>query len=169
MADSEEDDTIDDTAASPSLMHYVMMGFGPFVAVLALMFAIISMARIPSLQAKMADADAKIQKLNTDLASSRIELAKLKDALRQEISARTLDDQKRDQMTATIIRNITPLQLKLRIHPTLEEQLGSTAAASGVPVTTPPSSAPAGSKADGKKPPDQVKSMMDAIKKFNAQ
>ena len=166
MAQPEED-----TPAPPStaklLARYIMLGFAPFVAVLALMFAIISMARIPAMQAKISDAESKVHKLEADLKSSRLELEKLQDALQQEKTALAQGDRIHAGLTAQIVQNVTQVQARLKIHPTLEQQLGQTGAAPTVSGIVPPAGTATTAKAAEPQATDQAKVMLDAIKKFN--
>ena len=161
----ETDSDAPDSAASPfTVMHYLLMGAGAFLGIVALMFAVIMMIRIPAMQTRVADAAAKVHKLEADLTSSRIEMKKLKDALKQEHTARMQAAQRHAAMSAQIVSDVSQIQTRLKIHPTLEQKISLSGSASAVPGTAPM----AGSTANGKQPADQAKAMLNAIKKFNA-
>lgn len=164
-----DDENEEDASASPSalksLMHYVMLGFAPFVAALALMFALISIVRVPAMQVKVGNADARMKKLETDLNSSRAELKKLKDVLQREQTVRAQNEKKHNRLAAQIVHDVTQLQTKLKIHPTLKQRLKQARAVSAVPTTA---AASAASTTNGE-PTGQAKAMLEAIKQFNSQ
>lgn len=182
--DPEEDDDIEETpsSSSPSLLkqilHYAMLGFAPLVAVVALAIAVVAVTGNRVLQAQLDTADAKIKKLGTELTASQRALRKIWGVMQHETAAQEAEQKKQDELTAKVIQNLTPLQTKLKIHPTLEEQLRQAASASAVPptgtnaasapVAATPAPAPAPKKVEKPHSPE-VKAMLNAIKKFNEQ
>jgi predicted nucleic acid-binding Zn-ribbon protein len=99
------------------------------VAVLALTVAVIAVTSNQSSQAQVSKAAAQIENLNTSLSASQSELEKLKAAMAQEKNIQDNERKKLDDRMTIIIQNITPLQKKLKISPTLEEQLRQPASA----------------------------------------
>jgi hypothetical protein len=103
---------------------------------------------------------------------------KLKTAIAQANVLQAEANKKQDEQAVKIIQNITPLQVKLKILPTLEEQLRQAAAASAV-VPTAASAVAATSVASAvvaasavaapavKQHLPQVKVMKEAIEKYN--
>lgn len=153
-------------SALKDVTHYALMGAGPLLALVALVFAIISISRINPLQAELGNAETRIKKLGTDLAAAQVELKNAKDALQREKAARENDNRKQDELATRIVQNLAPVQKKLKFTPTLEEQLQP---ASSVPVAATAAPAPAAPAQPEKPHSPQVKGMLDAIKKFNAQ
>lgn len=105
------------------IAHYALLGFAPAVAVLALTVAVIAVTSNQSSQAQLSKAAAQIENLNTSLSASQSELEKLKAAMAQEKNIQDNERKNLDDRMTIIIQNITPLQKKLKISPTLEEQL----------------------------------------------
>lgn len=154
------------------ILHYAMLGFAPFVSVLALILAALALGKVHTMQALLDTTNASLNQANAALSISQLQLKKLESAEVPEKAAHEAAEKKQDELTAKIIQNLTPLQTKLKIHPTLEEQLNPPASAvPAAPVAAAP--APAAQKPEPKKPEPkqspQVKSMLDAIHKFNEQ
>lgn len=139
--------------------NYAMLVFAPVVAVVALVIAVLAVNGSQSGRAQLDKANARIDGLNSGLSASRGELEKFKAAVAKENSLRNEDIAKRDERMAKIVQNITPLQTKLKISPTLEEQLRQAASAVAAPV--------AASTGADKKPSPQVQAMKEAIEKYN--
>lgn len=146
--------------------HYAGLSIGPLLAILALAFALIAINRVGPVQTKLDEAEARIKKLGAELASTQLELKKAKDAVQQEKTARDEENKKQDELASKIIENVVPLQKKLKISPTLEEQLRQSESASAVQPTA--SNATAPQKTEKQHSP-QVKAMLEEIKKFNEQ
>ncbi|TAJ78122.1 MAG: hypothetical protein EPO42_08560 [Gallionellaceae bacterium] len=170
----------DDSAAPPKaelmrarlklIGNYAMLAFAPVVAVVALVIAVLAVNGSQSGREQLDKANARIDSLNSGLSASRGELEKFKAAVSKENSLRNEDIAKRDERMAKIVQNITPLQTKLKISPTLEEQLrqaaSAVAAASAVPTSAVAAPVAASTGAD-KKPSPQVRAMKEAIEKYN--
>jgi hypothetical protein len=182
--------------------HYAMLGFAPVVSVIALGVALFATGN-HSDRAQISELNSRIEKLNASLSASREELENLKFSISREKSQRAderKDERKKEEEhDAKIVQSITRLQEKLKIVPTLEEQLraptGARADASPVAGTAAiPASAPAAAdkkqaaadvavpakKAEEKKKPapppkpaeklsPQVKAIKDAIEQYNKQ
>lgn len=116
--------------------------------------------------------------MSASLLASRAELEKLKVAMAQQKSVHEAENNKQDERAAQIIQNVSKLQVKMKISPTLEEQLYQAASAAAVtplvvnaasvPVAAVPVAATAGvSTGADKKPGAQVQILKEAINKFN--
>ena len=103
----------------------------PLLPVLALVIAAMAFADNLSIQAQLSMASAKEEKLNASLLASKAELEELKLSMSQNKSVQESEHRKHDELSAEIIRNVTNLQIKLKIYPTLEEQLVQQSGAAG--------------------------------------
>jgi len=169
------------------ISSYVIDGFAPFVAVIALIVAVIAVngnksgqAQLSQSAAKIDSMAAKIDSMSAILLASRAELEKLKAAKAQENSLQQAENKKQDERLIPVIQSISKLQVKMKISPTLEEQLHqpASAAASAPPllaasaVSAPAAAVAVPAKADvatgaDKKPGAQVQILKEAINKFN--
>lgn len=153
------------------ISNYVLDGFAPFVAVIALIVAVIAVNGNKSGQAQFSQNAARMDSMSASLLASKAELEKLKAAMTQEKFLQQEANKKRDEQVAAIIQNISKLQVKMKISPTLEEQLQQPASASAVtPFVA--SAAPIPAKADvetgaDKQPGAQLQILKEAINKFN--
>jgi septal ring factor EnvC (AmiA/AmiB activator) len=127
------------------------------------------------MQAQLDTTNASLNQANAALSISQLQLKRLEAAAVPEKAAHDAAEKKQDELTAKIIQNLTPLQIKLKIHPTLEEQLNPPASAVPAAPVAAAAPAPAAQKPEPKpKKPEpkqspRVKSMLDAIHKFNEQ
>jgi len=163
------------------IANYAMRGFAPVVAVLALAIAMIAVTGNESSQALLSKVAARIDSMSASLSASKGELRKLKAATAQEKAMQEEERKKQDERVTKIIQNVTQLQEKMRIFPTLEEQLYQPASASDVtssavmPSAVMPSVASAvaapATKAvstdTDKKPGIRTQGLKEAIEKFN--
>lgn len=167
----ESDEQAATDSAAPSalntLLHYLQLGAGPVLGLLALVVAVIAISGTRSLQDRIGDDAEKIKKLSADLTASQIELKKMRNAMQQDNASEEEELKKQQELDAKLVQNLSRVQAKLKIAPTLEEQLQPAASASAVPAASAVSATtvPAGSKPQS----PQVKSMIEAIKQFNAQ
>lgn len=157
---------------------YILDGFAPVVAVIALIVAVVAFNGNKSGQAELAQNAAKIASLNESLLVSKAEVEKLKIALAQENLSKEEQRKKQDEQTTKIIQGVSKLQVKMKVTPTLEEQMRqpvaalvlTPAAATAAPATAKPVTAPAtaavttGTK---KAPGTQTQVLKEAIDKFN--
>jgi hypothetical protein len=131
-------------AASVFLKLKLMAGYAmrgsPVLAVLALVIAVIAVMGNLSTQTQLSMASAEVGSLNASLLATKGELEELKLAMLKNKAALEGEHKKHEELDAEIIRNITNLQIKFKIYPSLEEQLvqhpGSTAAAPVSPATS---------------------------------
>jgi hypothetical protein len=175
--------------------HYAMLGFAPVVSVVALVVAVFVPGKHPD-QAQQSEVDSRVESLNANLPASRGELDNFKIAMAHERSMREEERKKQDEQDKKIIQNVTRLQVKMKISPTLEEQLREAASARAVtsavasapvaaspavvavsaPVVTLPVAAAVSAPVAASAPPKaekadkkhaQVKALKEAIEKFN--
>jgi outer membrane murein-binding lipoprotein Lpp len=203
MERDREHDAEEDEGSSPSkadllraklkvVAHYAMIGFAPFVSVVALVVGVIAMVNGTSQadRAKLQELTAKVDGLNASLLATKNDLEALKLNQTREKNLHAEERKKLDEQDAMIIQSVTHLQVKLKVSPTLEMQLREAASA---PVAAAPSSAasapvaapalpaaakkPAATAPESKSKPEassqkaspQVKALRDAIEKFNKQ
>ncbi|MBI5891839.1 MAG: hypothetical protein HZB47_14415 [Nitrosomonadales bacterium] len=102
--------------------HYAMLGFAPVVSVLALVAALFANGN-HSDPAQLSELAAQVNNLNASLAASRAELENLKFGMSREKSQRGDERRKAEEIDELVIRNVSRLQTKLKVAPTLEEQL----------------------------------------------
>lgn len=115
--------------------NYILDGFPPFVAVIALLVAVYALNRHDASQAKLNDAVSTINSLNASLSLSKGELEKFKAAIAQEAATKLVENNKHNEQLEKTIQSVSKLQVKMKVSPTLEEQLKHDAAASAVMPT----------------------------------
>ena len=146
--ESEEEETAPSRADAANRMlkifaRYAMIGFAPVVSVVALIAGIVALTNHQSQAdyAKLSELTSTIEGLNASQSATRAELENLKFTLSRERAVRAEERKKLDERVATIVENVTRLQVKLKIAPTLEAQLreaaSSPAAVSPVANTAP--------------------------------
>lgn len=190
-------ETDEEAPAAPSRMggivklviHYTILGFAPVVAVAALIVAVVAVSRTPAVPAQTVEATARIESLSASLLEAKNELESIKLTLARERSARAEERRKAEEREAMIVRHVTQLQGKLKVTPTLEQQLKEAAdvpaPAHGAPAAAGEHNAPALSvpaatdkshsavpaapapHAENEKSSAQVKALKEAIEKFN--
>ena len=167
---------------------YAMLAFAPVVSVVALVVAVISVTNNQSQsgRAQLIELTSRIDNLNASLSDTKGELDNLKFAMSREKTMHGEERKKVDERDTKIIQNVSRLQTKLKVAPTLEDQLREVASAPAaapavisvvsapaavVPTATvvvdkkPAVAAPAPKATD--KTPAQAKALKDAIEKFN--
>ncbi len=102
--------------------NYAMYA-SPVLAVLALIVGTFSLAGNLSTREQLGVAATRLESLNTSLSASKDELEKLKAAIAQGKAMQEEERKKQDELVSEIIRNVTNLQIRMKIYPTLEEQL----------------------------------------------
>jgi hypothetical protein len=124
--DAEEEDTPapkgDAREKLKLVAHYAMLGFAPVVSVVALGVALFATGN-HSDRTQLGELNSRIDKLNASLSASREEMENLKFSMSREKSQRADERKKDEEHDAKIVQGITRLQEKLKIAPTLEEQL----------------------------------------------
>lgn len=102
---------------------YVLDGFAPVVAALALILVVMNFQSAQSSYVQTSQANAKLEKLSAELAVSKSELEKLKNLMMQEKLNKEKDFKIQEERTNKVTQNVSQLQIKMKISPTLEEQL----------------------------------------------
>ena len=149
--------------------HYIMLGLAPVISVCALGVALLAVTGNQSGEEQLSKSMAKIDSLNVSLATTKGELEKLKVSIVQEKGMQDEERKRQEERLEKIIQNITPLQQKLKISPTLDEQLRQATATSAVmPKTALNTSATSAVTATAEKKPNaQAQIMKEAIEKYN--
>jgi hypothetical protein len=171
--------------------HYALLA-SPVLALLGILLAVIAL--VIHRPAPPPTDDARIESLSTSLTETKNELESLKFILARERAARSDERKEDDARAARIVRHVSELEKRQKVAPTLEDELqkapvapaSSPAAASqppapvvpapvekkAAPAPTPAPSKPAAAVAPMEKKtapaPSQVKSLKEAIEKFNA-
>lgn len=158
---------------------YVLDGFAPFAAVAALIIAVMAINANQSSQAQAGKVIAKMEMLNSNLLAYKSELAKLRADMALQAAKEDGTNKKLDGQELQIIQSVSKLQKKMKISPTLEEQMQVTASSvtvqpSNMPTAaakvTTPVSAPAKTIAptsSAEKSVGRIDVLRDAINKFN--
>lgn len=105
------------------LGHYVMLGLAPVIAVVALVIAVLAVTENESSQEQLNKTAAKIEGLSASLSASKGEIEKLRAAMAHEKNMQDEQLKSQSEKVTKIIQNLTPMQVKMRISPTIEEQL----------------------------------------------
>lgn len=104
---------------------YVLDGFAPVVAGLALILAVMNFQSAHSDQTQISQANAKLEKLSAELSLSKSELDKIKNLLLLQKVNMEKDSKIQDELTKKVSQNVSQMQIKMKISPTLEDQLHS--------------------------------------------
>ncbi|MDO8926781.1 MAG: hypothetical protein Q7U94_07730 [Sideroxyarcus sp.] len=120
------------------IAHYALLT-APVVALLALALAIAALVLGRSAPPQADDSGARIESLGASLTETKNELESLKFTLARERSQRAEERKKAEERETAIVQHVSRLQTKLKVAPTLEEQLK---AAESVPVHAAPVAAP---------------------------
>ncbi|BCK87007.1 hypothetical protein MIZ01_0777 [Sideroxyarcus emersonii] len=162
--------------------HYATIAFAPVVSVVALTVGVIAVVNNQSQaeRAQLAELAARVDSLNASLGGSRAELEALKFAVTRDKALHAEERKKLDEQDEMIVQSVTRLQIKLKMTPTLEMQLQQAASSPvAVSAVSAPAAVPAAAASGNKetvpaavpkgvdKTPGQVKSLKEAIQKFN--
>jgi hypothetical protein len=147
------------------IADYVVDGFAPFVAVAALIVAVVAANGNRSSHAELAQRAEIINSLNASLLASKNELEKLKSVLAQEKLSKDEELKKQEERMMKVIHEVSTLQVKMKISPTLNEQINPPASAAAViPAVALSATAPAHAVVP---PATQATVLKNAIDKFN--
>jgi hypothetical protein len=102
--------------------HYAMLGFAPVVSIAALCVALFATGNHAD-RTQSSELNSRLDGLDASLLASRAELDNLKFTTSREKSLRGDEHKKADELDEKIIQNVSRLQTKLKISPTLEDQL----------------------------------------------
>lgn len=204
MADEENSNAAEDSAPTTSnkeilrmlvrlrlkfIINYILDIIVPAVAVIALIVAVMSFNDNHSSQSQLDKNTEIMDRLNSSLSASSAELEKLKSTVAQDKTMQEEARKKQAEEREKIVQSISQLQSKMKISPTLEEQLRQSLAGSAVvssvagtaassvasatsvtPAVTSVTAMPAATppaKASDKKPGSQAQVLTEAIEKFN--
>jgi hypothetical protein len=117
------------------VVRYMMLGFAPVVAVLALILAVIAVIGNQSNREQLNEATSKINNLSANISESKGELDLFKVPLAHEKTMLAEERKKQAERETIIIKNVTQLQVKMKISPTLEEQLREKTGAQTIPAS----------------------------------
>lgn len=101
------------------VLGYAVMGFAPVVALTALGIAVSVLLGNQSAHTQLHNDAVAIERLNSALAVSKIELERLKVAAAKESAAQNEKLKQQDGELMKLTQSIIPLQIKLKISPTL--------------------------------------------------
>lgn len=131
--------------------HYAMIGFAPAASVAALIVAVIAVANNQSQpdRTQLNELTSRIDSLNASLSDTKGELENFKFAMAREKTMRGEERKKVDERDMKIVQNVSRLQAKLKVSPTLEDQLreststpvAASSVVASVPTVTPASQA----------------------------
>lgn len=151
---------------------YILDGVVPAIAVIALIVAAIAVTNNKSSHAELDKSTAAINSLNASLVAAKNEIELLKTIAAREKNYKETDSKKQDELMAKVVQNISQLQIKMKISPTLDEQMHQSAsapsAASSVAgmATAAPAATHTPANSDKKIAP-QGQVLTKAIEKFN--
>lgn len=101
------------------VLGYAVMGFAPVVALAALGIAVSVLLGNQSARTQLHNDTVAIERLNSALASSKAELERLRVAVAKESAAQSDKFKQQDEELMKLTQSIIPLQIKLKISPTL--------------------------------------------------
>ena len=150
------------------IANYAVDGIVPAVAVIALIVAVMAINGNKSSHTQLGQNAAMIENLSASLAVSRNELEKLKAEMAQEKSSKEAENKTQDERMVKVVQNLNQLQVKMKVSPTLDEQLQQSVMPQVIGLTAVPvaGSAATGTATD-KKPGSQAQVLTEAIDKFN--
>jgi hypothetical protein len=115
-----------------SLANYALV-VSLVLAIAALVVAVNTVNDNQSSQMQLGLTTSKLESMSATLLAYKGELENLKLAEEQRKYSQDEERRQHEEIESEVIRNVTNLQLKLRIYPTLEEQLSKYSSA--VPVS----------------------------------
>ena len=153
--------------------HYAMLGLTPLIAIIALIVAVMafsanrsSQAQLTATLGKLDAANAALKASKTELFTMKTELSSLKAEIAQHKTQQEEARKNQEALDEKIVQNVSRAQAKLKVTPTLEEQLkphASPAAALPAPSVKATAAAPATPKQTS----PQVQAIKEAIQQFN--
>ena len=103
--------------------HYARISFAPLVAVPALTIAIIALNNNQFSHAQLDKINIQIENLSVSLLSTQDELKKIQSDITQKNTMLNEENKKEEAQISILIQSVNALQVKMKIFPTLEEQL----------------------------------------------
>lgn len=154
------------------IVQYAIPAIALIVAIGALVFAVLTGNGSKGNQEQLGKAEAKIEALTASLTATKGELDQFKALWAQEKALREKVRKEQDDLTTRIVQNIVPIQTKLKLKPTLDEQLQQPMSIpAAVPVANTHAATPSAhlvtETAPEAKPSPQVQAVKKAIEQFN--
>lgn len=144
--DREEDEKPAQVAGGDSklkkLAHILMPGLAPALAVAALLLALVAMIQNRADPVLVGQQAARIESMNASLSTARSDVESLKLILARDRSLRTEERKRFEERQLIVVQNISSLQSRLKVAPTLSEQLKKLETAPAVPHADNAASAP---------------------------
>jgi hypothetical protein len=103
--------------------EFVMDALAPLIAVIAVVIAVIALNAARSNRTEFGQNSSTLEHLNANLKAAKAEVEKLKLTILQEKMTQTQLLIKQDEQTRLIVQQVSKLQEKLKISPTLEVQM----------------------------------------------
>lgn len=124
--------------------HYVLLAFAPAVAVAALIFAVLAYHGSQANRARLTETNSRIDSLNATQSEPKGETDIFQVSLAREKALLAEERKKQVEKDAKIISSVTQLQIKLKVSPTLDEQMkdDTKAPEAATPVASSPVAAP---------------------------
>ena len=117
------------------VIHYAFLGFVPVVSVVALIVAVIALTGNQSNKAQLGEIAAQVKSMSDNVSETKTDIDIFKVPLAHEKAMLGEERKKQSEREMKIVKDVTQLQIKLKVSPTLEEQLREPAP---VPVALPP-------------------------------
>ncbi len=137
QVDNDIDAEANDVQAPPSgqmraklklVAHYMALAFAPAVSIAALVLAVAALNRHPD-QAQAGESAARLDHLSADLAEAKAQLETLQVALAREKSMREEERKEAGVRDSKVVEAVSALQNRMKISPSLQEQLRANASA----------------------------------------
>jgi hypothetical protein len=129
------------SARLKTIASYVMSGFTPVVSVLALIISLFALNAYQTNREQLSEATLRINNLSVSLAESKGDMDFFKVPIAHEKAMRAEERRNQVERETKIIRSVTHLQTKMKVFPTLEEQLREVASAPAATILSSASSA----------------------------
>ncbi len=157
--------------------HYALLGLPPVISICALVASVFAINGSQAQLDQLSRTKAQVDTLNSSLLTIKSDLEMLKASTGRDKSMQEEERKKEDEKITKVIQNITPIQVKLKIIPNIEDQLRQVTSVSGVAPavassTNTTSTVAKAPEKEKKGPPEkqqnsQVKAMKEAIDKYN--
>lgn len=110
--------------------HYALLGLAPVLSAVALIFALLAYTGNQSNRTQLNEISARLDGISTSHSESKGETDIFQVSLAREKALLAEERKKQVDKDAKIISSVTQLQNKLKVSPTLEEQMKEAAKAS---------------------------------------
>jgi hypothetical protein len=103
--------------------HYLLLALAPTIALVALIFAVLAYTGSQSNRARLNEINTRIDNIKSIQSEPKGETDIFQVSLAREKALLAEERKKQIEKDAKIISNVTQLQVKLKVSPTLDEQL----------------------------------------------